>query len=125
MLKVSSKKLQETDFKGNIKNKALFVCRDLNAKGIKRNQLSTETHQKFKHHMKTDIDWKLKIALENVILLNLSLEDLMSFKKIQAECTEVSYCRSQRLAASSLKRQGRGNCEEYCHAILSAKTYLL
>ena len=48
MLKVSSKKLQETDFKGNIKNKALFVCRDLNAKGIKRNQLSTETHQKFK-----------------------------------------------------------------------------
>ena len=33
------------------------------------------------HHMKTDIDWKLKIALENVILLNLSLEDLMSFRK--------------------------------------------
>lgn len=31
--------------------------------------------------MKTDIDWKLKIALENVILLNLSLEDLMSFRK--------------------------------------------
>lgn len=71
------------------------------------------------HHMKTDIDWKLKIALENVILLNLSLEDLMSFRKSRLNC------RSQRFAASSLKRQGRGNCEEYCHAILSAKTYLL
>lgn len=33
--------------------------------------------------MKIDIDWKLKIVFENVILLNLLLEDLMLFRKFR------------------------------------------
>lgn len=70
------------------------------------------------HHMKTDIDWKLKIALDECNFTESIIGRFDVIQKIQAECTEVSYCRSQRLAASSLKRQGRGNCEEYCHAIL-------
>lgn len=37
VFKVLLKKLKEIDFKGNIKNKVLFVCRDFNVKGIKRN----------------------------------------------------------------------------------------
>lgn len=35
------------------------------------------------YYMKIDIDWKLKIVFENVILLNLLLEDLMLFRKFR------------------------------------------
>lgn len=57
------------------------------------------------HHMKTDIDWKLKIALENVILLNLSLEDLMSFRKsrLNAPKCPIVEVNGLRQALSSVK----------------------
>lgn len=57
------------------------------------------------HHMKTDIDWKLKIALENVILLNLSLEDLMSFRKsrLNAPKCPIVEVNGWRQALSSVK----------------------
>ena len=56
-------------------------------------------------HMKTDIDWKLKIALENVILLNLSLEDLMSFRKsrLNAPKCPIVEVNGLRQALSSVK----------------------